>query len=152
MIACLRQSVDRIWLALRTCIALLVVSVGLVCSPASAAQSILINPSVNIDNDLITRKTLRAIFSMRLTRWPDGTPITVFILDPESELHIQFCKNELGIFPYQLQRAWDRLVFSGTGQAPLEVQSVEEMRLRVLQIKGAIGYIQEDISLGTAND
>ena len=45
------------------------------------------------------------------------------------------------IFPYQLRSAWDRLVFSGIGQAPIRVNSVEEMLDRVANTPGAIGYL-----------
>jgi hypothetical protein len=85
--------------------------------------------------------TLRAIFGMRLLEWPDGTPIRVYVMNSDSELHHQFTKGTLQIFPYQLQQAWDRLVFSGTGQAPREVASVEEMRRRISETPGAIGYL-----------
>ena len=85
--------------------------------------------------------TLRAIFGMRLLEWPDGTPIRVFVMKSDSELHQRFTKSTLQIFPYQLQQAWDRLVFSGTGQAPREVQSIEEMQRRISETPGAIGYL-----------
>ena len=45
-------------------------------------------------------------------------------------------KEILGVFPHQLRTAWDRLVFSGTGQAPLEVADEEEMRIRIAGIDG----------------
>jgi len=51
-----------------------------------------------------------------------------------------FCKNALGIFSHRLRKTWDRLVFTGTGQAPIEVNSIEEMRSKVMNTPGAIGY------------
>ena len=39
--------------------------------------------------------------------------------------------------------AWDRLVFSGTGQAPDTVTSTEEMLARVASTPGAIGYLSQ---------
>lgn len=61
---------------------------------------------------------LRAIFSMRLKTWSDGTLIKVYVLSDDNELHHDFSKEKLNVFPYQLRLTWDRLVFSGTGQAP----------------------------------
>ena len=81
---------------------------------------------------------------MRINEWPDGTPITVFVLDNNSKQHGEFCKNVLQIFPYQLQRTWNRLVFSGSGQAPNHVNSISEMKNRVRSTPGAIGYLPED--------
>lgn len=85
----------------------------------------------------ITRNALSAIFGMRLRAWADGTPIRVYVLPDENAVHITFSKEILGVFPHQLRTAWDRLVFSGTGQAPLEVADEAEMRARIAGIEGA---------------
>jgi ABC-type phosphate transport system substrate-binding protein len=84
----------------------------------------------------ITRNTLSAIFGMRLRAWADGTPIRVYVLPDDHAVHVAFSKEILGVFPHQLRTAWDRLVFSGTGQAPLEVADEEEMRIRIAGIGG----------------
>jgi len=85
---------------------------------------------------------LRAIFSMRLRTWSDGQVIKVFVLEDNDTLHHDFSKKKLNVFPYQLRLAWDRLVFSGTGQAPINVNSQEEMRSKVANTPGAIGYLE----------
>jgi len=82
------------------------------------------------------RNTLSAIFGMRLRAWEDGTPIRVYVLPDNHAVHIAFCKQILGVFPHQYRTAWDRLVYSGTGQAPLEVASEAEMRARLAGIRG----------------
>lgn len=81
---------------------------------------------------------------MRLRTWPDGRPIRVFVLEDHDPTHNRFAKTILSIFPYQLRRLWDRLVYSGTGQAPNTVGSQEEMRTRVATTPGAIGYLEKD--------
>lgn len=90
----------------------------------------------------ISRKELLAIYTMRQRYWPDGTPITAFIL-PDSRTHNQFCKQQLKIFPHQLRSRWDRLVYSGTGVAPIMVQTGNEMISKIAQTYGAIGYINK---------
>ena len=93
----------------------------------------------------MTQATVRAMFAMRLRQWSDnGAPVTVFVLRPSDPMHAVFCKRVLEIFPYQLQRVWDRLVYSGTGQAPIELTSMDEMKQRVSATVGAIGYITTD--------
>ncbi len=89
----------------------------------------------------ISRDSLRAIFSMRLQNLEPRIPLTVFVLHSGHPVHDEFSKNVLGVFPYQLQRSWDRGVFSGTGRAPIVVRSEEEMLQRVAQTPGAIGYV-----------
>lgn len=108
-------------------------------APWVDAQEVVIHPSQK--DSPLTRNALRAMFGMRLRTWPDGTPVKVFVLREDSSTHKAFAKRILQIFPHQLSRAWDRLVFSGTGQAPQVVQSPEEMLARVANTPGAIGYL-----------
>lgn len=94
-----------------------------------------------VSEKILTVNSLRSIFSMRLKTWPDGTKIRVFVLSDEDELHQIFSKEKLNVFPYQLRSTWDRLVFSGTGQAPTKVNSNEEMLAKIASTPGAIGYL-----------
>ncbi|MGH8487535.1 MAG: hypothetical protein ACREXS_01330 [Gammaproteobacteria bacterium] len=94
-----------------------------------------VNPATPT-SEAIARNTLSAIFSMRLRAWEDGTPIRVYVLPDNHAVHGFFCKQILGVFPHQYRAAWDRLVYSGTGQAPLEVESEEEMRARLAGTRG----------------
>ena len=91
----------------------------------------------------ISQNKLRAIYSMRVRVWPDGTPIAAFILNPDSATHRNFCLTDLEIFPYQMQRVWDIMVYSGTGQSPIEVKSETEMIRNISLTPGAIGYISD---------
>lgn len=83
---------------------------------------------------------LRAIFSIRKRSWENKTPIKVYVLPDASELHQQFCKTVLKVYPYVLRERWDRLIFSGTGIPPTTVDSEEELREMVNATPGAIGY------------
>ncbi len=103
------------------------------------AVVVAVNPKVVIE--ALSRNELRAIFAMRRRVWPDGTPIRVFVLPDDHPLHLIFCKKILRVYPYQLRRLWDRNVFSGTGPAPVEVDSLREMHDRIGEVAGAIGYL-----------
>jgi ABC-type phosphate transport system substrate-binding protein len=117
----------------------IVASCVLLLGPPAAAQQVVANQASQTTK--IDLHTLRAIFGMRLTEWPNGIRITVYVMHPDAPLHTEFTKRKLHLFPYQLTQAWDRLVFSGTGQAPIEVSSPAEMRRRVQNTPGAIGYL-----------
>ena len=80
---------------------------------------------------------------MRNQHWPDGSPIKVFVLHDESPLHKQFAKTNLHVFPYKLRRIWDRNIYSGTGTAPITVDSEEEMMEAIATHAGAIGYANQ---------
>ncbi len=77
---------------------------------------------------------------MRTQQWPDGQPITVFVLNDDNPLHKQFSKENLHVFPYKLRRIWDRNIYSGTGDAPITLDSEEEMIEVISTLAGSIGY------------
>lgn len=109
----------------------------------SKSHTVVVHPSVGQHS--VSVNAIRAIFGMRLRTWPDGTPTKVFVLRDDHPTHIAFSKETLNVFPHQLRMAWDRLVFSGTGQAPTEVDGEEEMRSKVASTPGAIGYLKKDM-------
>jgi ABC-type phosphate transport system substrate-binding protein len=115
--------------ALCTPLRVLADSVKVIVNPAQA--------SVPLDRPL-----LRAIFSMRMRQWSDGTPVHVFVMPDRDETTALFCREELGTFPYVMRSTWDRMVFTGTGLAPTVVASEREMRERVRATPGAIGYVR----------
>lgn len=106
------------------------------------AQTVIVNPNVPVSE--IETGTLRAIFAMRLRQWPNGEPVRVFVLPATASEHQSFAKNVLGIFPRQLERTWQTLIFSGTGQGPTVVNTPQEMASRVAATPGSIGYIQQE--------
>jgi ABC-type phosphate transport system substrate-binding protein len=115
---------------------------ALLCAgPARAEDSVAVITSPDRDEPALSRAKLQAIYLMRVRQWPDGTPIRVFVLPESSAVHDRFAREKLGTYPYILRRAWDRLVFTGGGLAPEVVYSEEEMRQKVLNSKGAIGYL-----------
>ncbi|WP_394147431.1 hypothetical protein [Shewanella atlantica] len=116
----------------------------LFCAHSTAAQ-VIVNDSV-VDFPLPPQE-LRLIFSMQKVYWPDGHRIRVFILSPSSELHKEFCFQKLDMMPYMLQRRWDRLVFSGTGERPVILNSESEMKEQVSRTPGAIGYVGDSASV-----
>ena len=116
---------------------------GLLVCFCETAQSIDLISNLDVSQKTLSRNTLRLIFSMRMTQWPDGEPIHVFVMGDKSELHKRFSKQLLGLFPHQLRRAWNRQIYSGMGQAPISVDSENEMREQVANTPGAIGYLPE---------
>jgi ABC-type phosphate transport system substrate-binding protein len=118
----------------------LVLMLGDLLRAEPAAPAVILHPGVEVK--ALSRSELQAIFAMRRRNWPNGTPIQVFVLPDDHPLHQAFCKQILNVYPHQLRRIWDRGVFSGTGQAPIEVKSVEEMQDRVAAVEGAIGYVE----------
>lgn len=108
-------------------------------STATYAVDVIVNSSLDISTT--TQSQLRSIFTMKVKRWNNNTPVKVFIMGGDSELHRKFCLQTLEVFPYQLQRIWDVMLFSGTGTIPVEVKDEAAMLEKVSNTPGAIGYI-----------
>lgn len=104
------------------------------------AMTVIVHPGTVEES--IPRASLRAIFGMRLQKWPGDTPVKVFVLGDDAPEHATFSKTLLQVFPHQLRMAWDRQVFSGQGQYPEQVASTQEMLSRVASTPGAIGYVK----------
>jgi ABC-type phosphate transport system substrate-binding protein len=120
-------------------LSLLLLSAWACADVRAQAAEIIVNPAqANVQLD---RELLRAIFTMRVRSWPNGSPVRVFVLPDSDPLSDQFYRQQLGMYSYVLRAAWDRMVFTGTGLAPTVVQSEEEMRERVRRTPGAIGYV-----------
>ncbi len=106
-----------------------------------AESAVIIIAAPGGGQEAIPLSTLRAMFGMRPHRWPDGTPVRVFVFGDDAPEHQAFSKQVLQVFPHQLRQNWDRLVFSGLGQYPQQVASSQEMLSRVAATPGAVGYV-----------
>lgn len=132
-------AMTRWWRPSLTAVLLAVCASLAVAAPDAVSIQVVVNPAVQVE--AISRNELRAIFSMRARQFRDGQTATVFILPDQSEQHRQFAKQTLQLLPYVLRDIWDQQVYTGTGRAPIVVNSKEEMLQRVAQTSGGIGYI-----------
>ncbi|WP_271271405.1 hypothetical protein [Aliamphritea hakodatensis] len=112
------------------------------------AGAVIVSPDV--DTASVSRQLLLSVFSMRLNYWQDGVPVEVYVFADDDPAHLSFTKRYLRVFPYQLRAVWDRAVFTGSGDAPHQVFSAEEMLQKISAGKGAIGYVDGDLK-GTEN-
>jgi len=126
-------------------ILLLIVALYFAPSTPCSAQNIEIIVNPDVPSHSLSMTAARVLFGMRLRVWETGSPVTVFVLDDREPLHRLFVKTKLNILPHQLRKSWDRLVFSGTGQAPVKVADWEEMKKKVATTPGAVGYLRGDL-------
>jgi len=120
-----------------------VLLMGLCCGPsmpAEQAEAVQVIVNATVVTSSLSKYKLRTVFGMRMTSWSNGDAVTVFVLPDDAPLHRRFAKQRLGVFPHQLRRAWNNLVYSGLAQAPVEVATEQEMQQRVADTPGAIGY------------
>ncbi|WP_211342288.1 hypothetical protein [Litorilituus sediminis] len=106
----------------------------------------------SVKEQTLTASQLRRIYTMRQLRWSDNSTITVFVLPSQHQLHQRFSKETLQIFPYQLNRIWHKLTYSGLGVAPIIVQTPQALIEAVNSTPGAIGYAEGDAVKGSENE
>lgn len=106
----------------------------------SYSVEVITHPSVTVKS--LSSSQLRRIYSMRQIRWQNNEPIVVFVLPSQHPVHKTFSKDVLHIFPYQLDRIWHKLTFSGLGVAPRIVRSQKELIESVSKTQGSIGYVE----------
>lgn len=109
------------------------------------AMDVVVHASVS--EHTISRQKLRLIFSQRLSHWADGQPIKVIVFSPTLNEHIEFCEQRLGLLPFQLQRIWDRDIYSGRSSAPIQVESSLQMIKLLENTPGSIGYLPEHMDV-----
>ena len=78
---------------------------------------------------------------MRNKQWPNDLPIQVFVLAKNHKIHQAFCLEELAVFPYQLEKIWGKLLFSGLGEPPMVLESETQLIEKIKNTPGAIGYV-----------
>lgn len=112
---------------------------ALLAAEPIAPVRVIAHPSVQVET--LSQAQLRSIYLMRQVVWPDGIAIRVFTLAPRAAVNQQFCRDQLQLFPYQLERVWQKLTYSGTGTPPTELQDEQAMLQAIATTPGAIGYI-----------
>lgn len=113
--------------------------------PSVSVRAVEIIAHIDVSQLTLTTAQLRRIYTMRQLNWADDNAITVFVLPSQHVLHKSFSKERLQIFPYQLNRIWHKLTYSGLGVAPIVVNSPEELILAVIKTPGSIGYADEEL-------
>ena len=136
----------KTWILKTCCFSALLLWIGAFWTATARAETpaqpiaVVVNQSVDITT--LTPAQLRMIFAGRTQFWPDGSRIRVFVQPPESDTHQYFCRQLLNIYPYQLERIWQRVVYSGQGEAPKTIDTAQAMQDAIGKTPGAIGYLQ----------
>ena len=133
----------RIYLRLIILVALFTGLTGTSLSVLAAPKmQLILHPSA--PTQTLTNTEARMVFSARKQHWDDGTKIKVFVLETDTELHQAFCRQILKMFPYQLERIWNQITYSGQGDSPVIVGSQQALIEAVYSTPGAVGYASEE--------
>ncbi|KAF0192151.1 MAG: hypothetical protein FD165_1219 [Gammaproteobacteria bacterium] len=111
---------------------------------AAGETVIVANPSSNISE--FSEHEIRAIFLGKITRLPNGKPITVFIQE-DGAAHADILHKILNKTDAEFMNHWARRVYAGRSPPPLTLGSDAEVIDHVRQQDGGIGYVGKDAAL-----
>jgi ABC-type phosphate transport system substrate-binding protein len=81
------------------------------------------------------------IFLGKTSRFPDGSPAVPIDLAEDVPERDRFYAQYTGKSAAQLKAHWSKIIFTGRGQPPRQVESGREMKRAVADNPNAIGYI-----------
>ncbi|THB65800.1 MAG: hypothetical protein D6B27_07905 [Gammaproteobacteria bacterium] len=119
------------------CILFLLVPLS-VCAETEGRLLFIVNAKVDVKE--ISMRTLKYIFMGRKRYFLSGSPAKVAMFDKGSFQQTIFCRNFLGVIPHEINRRWDRIVYSGVGSGYKVVSDKEEMLQYIKDNDNAIGY------------
>jgi fructose-specific component phosphotransferase system IIB-like protein len=122
--------------------ALLTAALGLVAAPASAELVVVVssrNPAPAMSTDQVA-----AIFLGQAVRFPNGVPAIAVDQSIGTPQRDSFYLQVTGRTPALLRAYWSKMVFTGRGQPPREVQGDAAVRRLVAANPSMIGYINRN--------
>jgi len=112
----------------------------LIFANSSIAEVVVIVHPSNADS--LDSKLVQRIFLGKEKKFPNGNETIPINQAPTSESRETFDQNVLGRSSSQVSAYWSKLVFTGKGLPPKEVNTDAEVIKLVSQNPSAIGYIE----------
>jgi ABC-type phosphate transport system substrate-binding protein len=117
----------------------LVLAVTIAGSTAAEAVSVIVHPDSEIT--LVSRAELSKIFLGRLRTWSNGTPVLPVDQLPDRPVRERFSRHVHGRSVVTIEVYWKRMIFSGRGVPPNELDNDQRVLEFVHTHPGAVGYI-----------
>lgn len=127
-----------VWRALFGSIALF-----LSLSTATAAADIVAIVAATSSQTVLSKNEVMDIFLGKTTRFPDGKPAQPIDQIEGSPARDEFYRTFAGKSPAQIKAYWSKIIFTGRGQPPPEVSRSTDLKKRIVEHPGAIGYIEQ---------
>lgn len=103
----------------------------------SAEETVIVNGSSAITS--LSEDDLKDYYLGKKASWPDGSKVVVVVLKDGSS-HEKLM-GKLGKSSSQFTTGWKKLVFTGKGAMPEQVNSEDEMAAFVAKTPGSIGFV-----------
>jgi len=120
-------------------------TIFLICSQLIYAVEPTIVAEPSVSYSAINQSELISIFTRKKIFWPDGHRISVFIKPQTSVEHKMFAISVLNLSPFRYKTLLDSVIYSGANNPAIELQSDEEMIIRISSTPYSIGYLNYTI-------
>ena len=104
----------------------------------NAQVSVIVNKSVSEAS--VDAAKLKDIYSLKTTKWGDGSKIVVFNLKAKGAVQDKFY-NHLGVKISNLKKTWMKAQLTGEGTAPKSLGSETDVLQKVSSTPGAVGFV-----------
>ena len=113
------------------------------CIPSmvAAAIAVVVHPS---NQTTMTQDDLVRMYTGKLSTFPDGASAVPVNLAVSEAVRGDFDQKALGRSSAQVKAYWSKLVFTGKGTPPKEVDSASEVLNLVANNPNIIGYVAAD--------
>ncbi|MBC7750647.1 MAG: phosphate ABC transporter substrate-binding protein [Candidatus Saccharibacteria bacterium] len=115
----------------------------LMVSPLMAEADLVVVSSIQNPLSSLTIKQVAHIFLGQARAFPNGDKATPINQTENSVIYNEFYTTMTGKEATLLKVYWSRMIFTGKGRPPLEVQNDEMVKKLLINDASAIGYINK---------
>ena len=113
-------------------------------------SDVLIVSNKTVGDTIMNRDDIKEIFLGKRVQWSDNSKIHIVTLQNPG-LHNAFLKEFIKKSPKQYKNYWKKMVYTGKGKTPRKFGSVQDLLEYVAKTKGAIGYINKEVTAVNVN-
>ena len=106
----------------------------------AAELAVIVSARSNIS--MLSADQVAEIFLFQTNRFPNGSEVVPIDQDLGSPLRDEFYSKVTNRTPALVKAHWARLIFTGRGQPPAEVDGNAAMRRMIAENPGMIGYVE----------
>jgi hypothetical protein len=109
---------------------------------AALAAELAVIVSARSNISMLSADQVAEIFLFQTNRFPNGNEVVPIDQDLGSPLRNEFYSKVTHRTPALVKAHWARLIFTGRGQPPAEVDGNAAMRRTIAENPGMIGYVE----------
>jgi hypothetical protein len=109
---------------------------------AAPAAELAVIVSARSNISMLSADQVAEIFLFQTNRFPNGSEVVPIDQDLGSPLRDEFYSKVTHRTPALVKAHWARLIFTGRGQPPAEVDGNAAMRRMIAENPGMIGYVE----------